>query len=90
MIHITVMVILTCFTPEEVALTKFYKNETTRSIRKIAQKVGKSASTVYRVLQQLRERKTVRLNSQCRTVGRSRKISEKQGKRIIRYVHRLR
>ena len=54
MIHITVMVILTRFTPEEVALIKFYKNETTRSIRKLAQKVRKSASNVCRVLQRLK------------------------------------
>ena len=35
------------------------KNETNLSIRKIAQKVGKSASTVCRVLQRIKEKRTV-------------------------------
>ena len=65
------------------------KNETNLSIRKIAQKVGKSASTVCRVLQRIKVKRAVQKNPQCRIEGRPRKITKEQGRRIIRSVHRL-
>ena len=76
--------------PEELALIRFYKNESDLSVRKIAQKVKKSPSTAYHTLMRMQDDQSCQSLTSRKRKGRPMKISEKQRRRVIRGIHHLR